>query len=201
MKWVGLTGSIATGKTTVAEIFKKNGYPVVDADLIAREVVAVGTEGFKKIVKSFGRTIVRDDGELDRKKLGDIVFANPEKRFELERITHPLVQARAAQLRNELESKNVKMAFYDVPLLYEKNLQDNFDAVVVVASSAQVQLERLMKRNNLSRSQAADRVSSQMSIAEKTAVADYVIWNDGAMRDLEFETAECLKRLKLAFGV
>lgn len=201
MKWIGLTGSIATGKSTVAEILKKNGYPVVDADQIAREVVAVGTEGFKKIVKTFGRTIVQKDGQLNRSELGALVFSDSQKRSELERIVHPLVQERTAQIRKELESKNIKMAFYDVPLLYEKGLQKNFDAVVVVAASAQVQLERLVKRNGLTMAQATDRIRSQLSIAEKTALADYIIWNDGDMKDLEFETTQCLNKLKLAYGI
>ena len=198
MKWIGLTGGIATGKTTVAEMLRKNGYPVVDADAIAREVVARGTPGFKKIVDKFGRFYVQADGDIDRKRLGQAVFDDPLKRQDLEHITHPLIQEKVRQIRAALEAKGHAIAFYDVPLLYEKNLEPQFDSVVVVACSAPTQLDRLIKRNKLSRGAAASRVASQIPILDKVGKANFVIWNDGAQKDLDFEFAEFLKKLKAA---
>lgn len=195
MKWIGLTGGIASGKSTVAGLLQKNGYVVVDADVIARDVVARGSVGLKKVIDTFGRIYLKEDGELDRKKLGQLIFDNSEKRLELERIIHPLVQEKVKEIRAELEKKGTQIAFYDVPLLFEKKLQSQFDATVVVACSSHVQMERLMRRNGLSKSAAAARIGSQLPIMDKAMEADYVIWNDGALKDLEFEVSEFLKKL------
>lgn len=200
MKWIGLTGGIASGKSTVAELLQKNGYVVVDADVIAHDVVARGSVGLKKVIDTFGRIYLKEDGELDRKKLGQLVFDNSEKRLELERIIHPLVQEKVREIKAELEKKGTKIAFYDVPLLFEKNLQSQFDATVVVACSSHVQMERLIKRSGLSKSAAAARIGSQLPIMDKAMEADYVIWNDGTLKDLEFEVSEFLKKVAAVFS-
>lgn len=196
MKWLGLTGSIATGKTTVAQILRKSGYPVVDADQLAREVVASGSAGFKKIVEVFGTSIVQENGELNRKQLGNVIFADSTKRLELEQLVHPLVQERAKQLRQSLEKDGHAFAFYDVPLLFEKNLQANFDDIVVVACSPEIQLERLMKRNGYTQSEAKERINAQVAIEEKIKNANFVIWNNGSLDELSTHTVSFLKTLK-----
>lgn len=199
MIWVGLTGGIASGKSTVAGILAQSGYEVVDADFLAREVVKSQSSGFEKIVKLFGRTIVQADGELDRKKLGDIVFSDPQKRLELENITHPLIQKRVEEIKKNIEKRGDALAFYDVPLLFEKKLEKNFDAIVVVASSQEQQIQRLMKRNNLEQGQAKARIQAQIPIEAKVKLTEYVIWNSGSLEDLTQKTLECVKKLTAAF--
>lgn len=196
MRWWGLTGGIATGKSSVAARLRASGVPVVDADIIAREVVARGTPGLRKIVEVFGRSVVQEDGNLDRAKMATDIFSDLEKRRRLEAIVHPLVQQRFRELRAQLEAQNVPLAFYDVPLLYEKDLADQFEGVVVVACSAQKQLERLMARNGLSKSEAAARIGSQMSLMDKAAQANHVIWNDGTLADLDAEVVRLLEKLQ-----
>ncbi len=198
MRWWGLTGSIATGKTTVAARLKSRGFPVVDADVIAKEVVALGTPGLKKIVDTFGRYVLSPTGELDRARMATDVFSDPEKRRRLESIIHPMVQERVKAIRKAYEEKGIALAFYDIPLLYEKNMRDQFEAVVVVACSAHKQLERLMARNGLSKSAAAARVGSQMPIMDKVTLADHVIWNDGTLADLEAEIERFILKLSPA---
>ncbi len=199
MKWIGLTGGIATGKSTVAKILDQSGFKVVDADVVARQVVQPGTDCFKRIVKTFGRTLVQSDGQLDRKALGALVFSDPKRRLELENISHPYIQAHVLKLRKQFEQDGVEIAFYDVPLLFEKKLEKDFDAVVLVASSIQNQLNRLMRRNSLSEDQAKERMSAQIPISEKISKADYIIWNDGSEKHLEIEVLNFLEKMKSDF--
>lgn len=196
MRWWGLTGGIATGKSSVAARLKARGIPVVDADVIAREVVARGTPGLRKIVEVFGRSVVQEDGTLDRAKMAADIFSDLEKRRRLESIIHPLVQERVRELRRQLEAQNVPLAFYDVPLLYEKNLIDQFEGVVVIGCSGQKQLDRLMARNGLNKSEAAARIGSQMSLMEKAEQANHVIWNDGTLADLDAEVERLLAKIQ-----
>lgn len=197
MLWIGLTGGIATGKSTVALRLRSKGFAVIDADVIAKEVVASGTPGLKKIVDVFGRSVLGPQGELDRSRMANDIFSDLTKRKQLEAIVHPLVQEKVRLLRQSLELKGCGLAFYDVPLLYEKNLTEQFDAVVVVACSAQKQMERLMARNGIDRMAASARIGSQIPILEKVSLANFVIWNDGSLEDLEADIDRFLQKLDL----
>ncbi len=195
MKWVGLTGGIATGKSAVAKILRDFGRPVVDADILAREVTLVGTSGHSAVVKEFGEAVLLPNGELHRKKLAEAIFSDAKKRLRLEQILHPLIQEGRAKERLNLERQGCELAFYDVPLLFEKNLQGEFDAVVLVYASPAEQKRRLMERNQLDARQASERLAAQMSIEEKVNLAQYVILNTGSISDLKLNVQTVLKEL------
>lgn len=192
MFWIGLTGGIATGKSTVAGLLKSLGHPVLDADAIAHQALVQGSPVIGEIVKAFGKNILSGEN-VDRKKLGSIVFSDPAKRECLEQIVHPFVQSQVRKEREKL--KNHEWVFYDVPLLYEKNLQDQFDAVIVVASSREKQIERLKKRNFLSDIEIETRLNSQLPVEEKVKKANFVIWNNHGESELKKELEKILKIL------
>ncbi|MCM2282897.1 MAG: dephospho-CoA kinase, partial [Bdellovibrionaceae bacterium] len=161
MKWIGLTGGIATGKSTVARILREHGFPVVNADELARQAVANGTPAFDAVVARFGNVVVAADGDLDRKKLGEVVFQDSRARADLEAIVHPVVRAEQRRLRDELAASGASLAFYDVPLLFEKNLDADFDASVAVICDEATQLSRLVARDGYSLDEAKRRIASQ----------------------------------------
>ncbi len=197
---VGLTGGIATGKSTVAGFFRARGIPVVDADQIARDVVAPGQPAFVEIVDTFGAEFVGADGGLDREKLGAKVFGDADARAVLERITHPrIAQESAVRLREEAES-GAPYVMYEAALLVENGSHRGFDALVVVALEAEQQIARLMARNGLDEKGARARVASQLPLADKVAVADFVIRNDGAMPETEAQVAEVDAALRARFA-
>ncbi len=195
MKWIGLTGGIATGKSTVARILGEQGISVIDADVLAREVVRIGSVGFREVLQVFGPVVLSPDGSLDRKVIGQLVFGHPEKLAQLEAIIHPRVRALQRQNRLLLEKNGTTIAFYDVPLLFEKSLQDDFDATIAVLCNEANQLERLMKRDGLGRQEAEKRIRVQLPLIEKARRADYVIRNDGSVDDLRRDTLAMLARL------
>lgn len=195
MKWIGLTGGIATGKSTVAKLLRDEGLPVIDADSLAREVVAPDSDGLKAVVSAFGRDILCPDGSLDREKLGRLIFSSTDLRLKLEGILHPLIQERKNVERLRMEREGAAMAFYDVPLLFEKNLEKDFDKTVLVFAPAEVQRARLRERDGLSEQQIESRMNSQLSIDEKLKRADYVIFNQGSMSDLKANVSAVLKDL------
>ena len=195
MQWIGLTGGIATGKSTVSRILVQRGHAVVDADQLARDVVKAGTDGYQAVVQAFGPDAVAPNGELDRKKIGAIVFRDKSKLDLLESIIHPRVKKLAQTKREELAFEGRKLAFYDVPLLFEKSMKPLFDHVVVVACRPEVQLERLIKREGLSEEEAKRRISAQLPIIDKVKLADAVIRNDGSVGDLEKAVADFLARI------
>lgn len=195
MKWIGLTGGIATGKSTVSRLLVSRGHAVIDADRLSREVVAPGTDGYREIVGEFGSEIVADNGEIHRKRVGEIVFQDRAKLARLEGIIHPRVRKRTEELRRELEAEGRDIAFYDVPLLFEKKMKPLFDRVVVVACSPDLQLDRLMKRDSLSLDEARKRISVQLPISEKARLSDDVIYNNGDLSDLERSVDAYLKKL------
>ena len=196
MKWIGLTGGIATGKSSVSRLLQAAQCPVLDADQIAREVVAPGTAGLKAIEKEFGEAVLFPDRSLDRKALGQITFSNPEARKKLEAILHPLIQERTKVLKNELAQAGHSFAIYDIPLLFETNAEKTFDAVVVVNCRPEQQRERLRLRNHLSEQEINDRLSSQLPLRDKVAKADFVIDNSGDSSHLEKEVTRFLLWLK-----
>ena len=195
---VGLTGGIACGKSTVASIFHELGIPIVDADQIAREVVAPGSEGLDEIVKAFGDEVLQADGALDRKALGRVVFADAAKRKQLEAITHPrIAQAGMAALAALGASTDAPYLIYEAALLVESGAHRMFPALVVVAVSPAVQLARLVARDG-DPQDARARIASQMPMEEKVAAATHVIWNDGdhaALRVRVAEVHEALTRM------
>lgn len=180
---LGLTGGIATGKSTVSNHFKELGIPVLDADVVAREVVETGQPALADIVAEFGDEMLLPDGSLNRKTLGAVVFGNPEKLAKLNQFTHPRVQASMRAQADAYAKAGVPLIVLDIPLLLEGKNAAGADAVMVVTVPADVQQERLMARNQLSAENARKRMNSQMPMAEKEQLADYVIDNSGTIAD------------------
>ena len=180
MVLVGLTGGLATGKSTVAALFKRCGAYVVDADVLARQVVAPGTAGWRAVVTAFGKGVLNSDRTINRQTLGSIIFRHPAKRRQLERIIHPRVSREQARLTKQAAAENPRaVVLYDVPLLFEAGLEKVADKVVVVAADRETQIARLRERNGLSRSEAVRRIRSQMPLRKKIRRADYVL--DGTL--------------------
>lgn len=189
---IGLTGSIGTGKSTISKMFTDRGIPVVDADLIAREVVEPGAAAYAGIVEIFGEEILLPDGKLDRKALGSIVFADEAKRVQLNKIVHPAIRAEMVQQRDEYLATNHAYVVMDIPLLFESKLTDYVDKILVVYVDADVQLERITKRDNSSVAEAKQRIASQIPVAEKVKQADAVIDNNGTMAQAEKQLTDIL---------
>lgn len=194
---IGITGSIATGKSTVSNMIKELGFTVVDADIAARVVVEPGQEAYKKIVETFGEEILQPTGEIDRKKLGNIVFNNEEKRLQLNSIVHPAVRKWMNDQKEEAFQRGEQVVFLDIPLLYESKLTHMTDKVMVVYVDEKTQLERLMKRNELSEEEAKARINSQMSIEEKRKLADAVIDNRGSLEETKQQLISILTEWKI----
>lgn len=181
MRRVGLTGGIGSGKSTVAQMFADLGASVVDADAIAREVVARGTEGLAELVEQFGAQILTDDGDLDRAALAAVVFSDPLARERLNAVTHPRIARRTAELIAAIPQDAVLV--HDVPLLVELGMQATYDLVVVVDAPDDVRIQRLVQRG-LDEDDARARIAAQASRDERLAVADVVIENAGDLDDL-----------------
>jgi dephospho-CoA kinase len=173
---VGLTGGVATGKSTVAKMFKQCGAVVIDADQLARDVVKPGKPAWRAIVKLFGKTVLNPDCSLDRQALGSIVFRNRTKRRQLERIIHPRVAREQQRLvRRVAKRKPHAVVIYEVPLLFEAGVDKRVDKIIVVTADSETQIARLTKRNGLSRTEALRRTSSQMPLTKKIQQADHVL--------------------------
>lgn len=179
---IGLTGGIASGKSTVAKLLASFGAETIDADQVARDVVVKGSIGLEAVVAAFGAGVLTADGELDRQALGRIVFADPAKRIALEAILHPLIKARTSKLFSESQSAIV---VYAVPLLVEANVDYPFDMILTVEASEQIQLERILRSRGLSLSEAVARVGAQASRAQRADRADYVVDSSGTLAQLE----------------
>lgn len=179
---IALTGGIAAGKSTVGARLAELGAVVVDADGLAREAVAPGSEGLARIAESFGPAVIAEDGSLDRAALGAIVFADPERRRELESITHPVVRRLAAERMSAAESADPDaVVVYDVPLLVESGPDHGFELVVVAHAPAAVRIERMVALRGMDRAEAERRVGAQASDAARLAIADVVIDTDGTL--------------------
>ncbi|MEY3316999.1 MAG: hypothetical protein RLZZ503_201 [Actinomycetota bacterium] len=170
---IGLTGGIAAGKTTVAAHWVSLGGIEIDADKLAREVVEPGTKGLEQIKQVFGSSVLNADGSLDRQKLGELIFNDPEKRLALEGIVHPLVRQRAGELLAELPEDS--MVIYTVPLLVEANVSLPFDVIVSVEAPEADRVKRLVSSRGMSTEQALARIKSQASAIERAAAADYIL--------------------------
>ncbi len=176
MVLVGLTGGVATGKSTVASMFKRCGAVVIDADRLARSVVEPNKPAWREIVKRFGRAVLNPDRTINRRTLGNIVFHDPTKRKQLEHIIHPRVAREQRRLIREARARNPHaVVVYDVPLLFEAGIGKQVDYIVVVSSDRDTQIARLQKRDGLSRAEALRRINSQLPLAQKRRLADFVL--------------------------
>jgi dephospho-CoA kinase len=197
----GLTGGIASGKSTVAGRFRARGVPVIDADELAREVVEPATVGLRAVVEAFGSGILATDGSLDRKALGRLVFSDAEARKRLNAITHPLIYQRTAERSAELSSRGEPLACYEAALIVENGLADAFRPLVVVSCPEATQLARVLARDGGSLEDARARVRAQKPLAEKVAVADFVIDTTGSLEDNAARSDEVLRAICLRLGV
>ena len=180
---VGLTGGIGSGKSAVSARLAARGAVVIDSDVLAREVVAKGTDGLAEVVAAFGDGVLTAEGELDRPALGRIVFGDEPARRRLEAIIHPRVRARAAEI--EAESPAGAIVVHDIPLLVETGQADEFDVVLVVDTPVDVQLERLTSQRGMTETEAKQRIASQASRDDRLAAADLVVDNAGTLADLD----------------
>lgn len=201
MHLFGLTGGIASGKSTVAARLRARGVPVVDADELAREVVAPGTEGLRAIVDAFGPGVLAPDGALDRKALAAIVFADEAGRRRLNAITHPRISVRTMDRSAEIASRGEPLACYEAALLVENGAADAFRPLVVVACPEEAQIERVQARDRATRAEAVARVRAQKPLAEKVAVADFVIETTGTIEETLRRTDEVLQSICERLGL
>ena len=192
----GLTGGIATGKSTVSAFLEQAGAVIVDADKIARHVVRKGQPAWQKIVDAFGSSILLPDGELDRSRLGDIIFNDPDQKRILNRIVHPEVGSETAVQLAEIEKNHPEgLVILDVPLLIESGMNAGLSEIIVVVIPESLQIERLMLRDNLSREKALARIRSQMPIDEKRKYATRLIDNSGSREDTRRQTMDVYRQL------
>lgn len=185
---VGLTGGVASGKSTVSTMLAELGAVVIDADILAREAVAPGTEGLAEVVAAFGEEVLTPDGQLDRPAVGALVFADEGKRRVLEGIIHPRVRARSVELEGAAPRDAVIV--HDIPLLAETGQADRFDAVLVVDVPVELQLERMMALRGMSAADADARIAAQAAREDRLAIATHVIENTGSLADLRARVAE-----------
>jgi len=191
---VGLTGGIGMGKSTVSALLTELGAVVIDADQLARDVVAPGTPGLAQIVEAFGPEVLAPDGQMDRPKVGAIVFADPERLRTLEGIVHPLVRARSVELEESAPAG--ALIVHDIPLLAETGQATRFDAVIVVDAPEEIQVERLVRDRGMSPEDARARIATQATREQRLAVATYVIENTGTREDLRRRTTEVFEQLR-----
>jgi dephospho-CoA kinase len=192
MIWIGLTGGLATGKSTVAEILRKKSIPVIDADRIAHSVLETNSEVKKQIRHIFGDQVFDASGFVQRSTLAKLVFGRPDLLLKLESLVHPEVQKIVAMEKQKYLEQAQPFCFYDVPLLFEKNLQQQFDKVVCVVCSLQQQRERMKSRNRWSDQEIDQRLQAQLPLEEKEKKSDYVIHNSGSLQDLDQQVKKML---------
>jgi dephospho-CoA kinase len=196
----GLTGGIGSGKSAVASLLEEYGIPVVSADELSRMVVAKGTSSLQAVVEAFGPEVLSEDGELDRKAMAQIVFADADKRRQLESILHPKIRERFSHVLEALEEAGHHVVVYEVPLLFEKKLQGDMHAVILVTASTETRIARVMARDESSQAQVEARMRTQMPEIEKRQLADYLIINEGDLDDLRREVQILISRF-LKLGV
>lgn len=196
MKWVGITGSIGSGKSTVAALVEDAGYPVIHADQVSHKMTEKNSEGLKRIVQEFGPGVILPTGDLNRPALADIVFADKVQLKKLESILHPLIQQQVKSWRNIQSEKGSDMAFYDIPLLFENQLQDQFDTVICVVADEALIIERVSRRSGLDEQEVRRRLSHQVPVAEKVRRSDHVIENNGSLEQLKVKVDQLVSMLK-----
>lgn len=195
---LGLTGSIATGKSTVSQLFKTLGFPVVDADVGARKVVEAGAPGLNTLVDYFGKELLTSDGQLNREALGKIVFADELKRKKLNELLKPYIRTWIEAEKSKAIASGAPLVVMDIPLLYEaEGYLEMMDSVMVVAIPEELQIKRLRARNQLSESEALQRINAQIPIAKKALWADSVIENSGSLIDTRLQVENWLREKNL----
>lgn len=196
-KIIGVTGGIASGKSSVSRWLISKGYPVIDADIAARKVVEPGMPALQEIINAFGQDICLSDGTLDRKKLGSIVFSDSEKRQILNHIVHPAVRKWMIEETEKALQQGADLVFMDIPLLYESNLTYMVEGVILVYVKPEVQLKRLMERDHFTEGDALARIKAQMPINDKKELADYIIDNNGPFFETEEQLNVLIKQLRV----
>lgn len=198
---LGVTGNIASGKSTIAAWFSEQGFPVLSADIIARDVVSPGSPTLNAVVERFGREILTQEGALDRPRLGTMVFSDELARNDLNAIIHPAIAERSRTEIARVKASGARLIIYEAPLLFEAGATDRVDRILVVCSPEDEQIRRIKTRDGLSTEDALRRMHSQMPQSEKAARADYLIMNDGTQADLLFKASSLLEQLKSEFDL
>ncbi|MWP49577.1 MULTISPECIES: dephospho-CoA kinase [unclassified Gilliamella] len=188
---VALSGGIASGKSTITNLFDKLGVPIIDADIIARQVVQVGSDAFNQIVKHFSQEILLANGELDRSQLREIIFNNDHERLWLNHLLHPIIQQ---ETQKQIAMQSSLYVIWVVPLLVENNLHTLADRVLIIDTPVSLQLERLVKRDNISESLAKKMIQSQVSLQKRLSYADDIIVNDGNLASLTSQVSQLHKQ-------
>lgn len=201
MQVFGLTGGFAAGKSTVVARLRERGLSVFEADDLAREVVEPGTPGLAQVVEAFGPDVLGEGGALDRRRLGKRVFSNPSARSRLEGLLHPLIRQLGKQRLSELEARGEPLACYEAPLLVEVGLAAELRPLVVVSADEETQIERAKTRDGFDEAATRARIRAQMPLAEKRALADYVIENDGSLEELREKTDRVLDAILASKGI
>ncbi|QVY60639.1 dephospho-CoA kinase [Cytobacillus gottheilii] len=191
---IGLTGGIASGKSTVSSMLKQMGFTVIDADIEARLAVEKGTEAYEEIVRHFGEDILNETEEIDRAKLGSIIFQEEEQRLKLNSIVHPAVRQQMLQKKEAAIQKGESLIILDIPLLFESKLEYLADQTLLIYVDEQTQLARLMARNKLTEDEAIARIRSQLPLADKKKLADDIIYNNGTIEETQHQLLSLLKK-------
>ncbi|WP_456278041.1 dephospho-CoA kinase [Bacillus sp. AK128] len=191
---IGLTGGIASGKSTVANMIREYGLPIVDADVISREVVEKGEPAYHQIVTAFGEEVLQEDGSIDRIKLGSIIFNNEDQRKTLNRIVHPAVRQTMLNQKEDYLNSGAPAVILDIPLLFESKLTHMVEKTMVVIVDYPTQLKRLIERNHFTEQEARARIQSQMPLQEKRELADQVIDNNGSLEETKAQLEHILKQ-------
>lgn len=191
---IGLTGSIASGKSTVANMLRELAYPIVDADVIARQVVEAGSPLLQEIAETFGREVLHEDGTLNRETLGAIIFGNEEKRSRLNALMHPAIRKLMLSEKDRYIEQGYQTVIMDIPLLFESKLEHYAEKILVVSVSPDIQKQRLMNRNQLSKAEAEARISSQLAMDIKEQRADAVIKNNGTIEETKQQLLAILEK-------
>jgi dephospho-CoA kinase len=197
MRVFGLTGNIGSGKSTVAAMLREAGIPVLDVDRISKEVTAPGGRAYDAVVQAFGRGIVRDDGSIDRKRLGEIVFADPRRRSQLEAITHPAILEGVKEAIAGIKREGHRAAVVEATLIHESGRKGLFEAVISVSCDRESAISRLASRDGMSRSQSEARLRAQMDAVRKAGASDYVIDNSG---DIESTRRQVVALIEVLLG-
>ena len=196
MKLVGLTGGIASGKSTVAAMLRELGAKIINADDLARSIVQPGKEAWKEIVAAFGTDILRPDRTIDREKLRSAIFEDPQKRKKLDSITHPRIRALAQARAQELAAKGAAIVVYEAPLLFENEVHLWLRPVILVACEDALQRRRLKARDRLSEAEIGQHIKAQMPLSEKMPLADFVIENNGDLDDLKKQLKDVWEKMR-----
>jgi dephospho-CoA kinase len=192
----GLTGGIASGKSTVNKTFQSLGIPMVDADIVARQVVEPGTPGLKEVIDAFGEEYLNEDGTLNRTKLGALIFANKMQRWRIDMIMMPLINNESSKQIESLHDQNQEIVGYDAALICEMGNADKYRPLIVVQCQQDTQVARLMSRNSLTRDEAMSRIEAQMPVSSKVAMADFVINTDGTIEQSVEQAKAVLQSIK-----